>query len=45
MEYYEKYYGIYIKMNEEKAIKVNNWKKKIQICEKLRQLAWRRYNL
>lgn len=27
MEYYEKYYGIYIKMNEEKAIKVNNWKK------------------
>lgn len=27
MEYYEKYYGIFIETNEEKAIKENNWKK------------------
>lgn len=45
MECYEKYYEIFIETNEEKGIKVNNWKKKIQNCEKLRPDAWRRYNL
>lgn len=31
MEYYE----IFIETNEEKGIKINNWKK-IQFCEKLK---------